>query len=111
MGGIKQKNDYPELKEEIIIPKSQYAGVFWDLNLKKWKAHRLVRNGTPVTSGYWEDEMQAAKESDRIVHTYALNNEKHEINFPDEYRDFDLNESSFMTQSEGESCGEIDTNF
>jgi len=67
--------------------KSQYIGVKWEERTKKWYAARWIRQTRVTTKARFGNEMEAARESDRIALKNSIKRKKGRqitLNFPEE---------------------------
>jgi hypothetical protein len=51
------------------LPSSKFKGVSWNKNVKRWTAHICVNNECKFL-GYFTNEMDAAKEYDRVANLF-----------------------------------------
>lgn len=78
------KLNFPR-KDEVIkdAKRSQYVGVTWCKNLRKWQVSRTI-NGKSKNGGYFLNEVEAARRSDELVHLHANPNSNLALNFPND---------------------------
>lgn len=76
--------------ERIFNWESQYSGVYWHKINSNWVAQRREPDGTICYGGSFSrnDEVEAAKEADKLLHQIALrfgtnDLKKQKFNFPE----------------------------